>query len=121
MILENCRGSYNTIPQPEAMYGQGGPGLVHILVHGAAFTAPQDHHHHQQPRHHHHRQHCHQFHHHRHVHYHRVRAGLTMAGAHSSAQGCLLCTTSAVIEVIEVVVGLVILLAIFLVPFLVVI
>ena len=34
MILENCRGSYNTIPQPEAMYGQDGPGLVHILVHG---------------------------------------------------------------------------------------
>ena len=54
MILENCRGSYNTIPQPEAMYGQGGPGLVHILVHGAAFPALQDHHHHEQPRHHHH-------------------------------------------------------------------
>ena len=54
MILENCRGSYNTIPQPEAMYGQGGPELVHILVHGAAFPSPQDHPHHQQPIHHHH-------------------------------------------------------------------
>ena len=103
MILENCRGSYNTIPQPEAMYGLDGPGLVHLLVHGPAFPAPQDHHYHQQPCHHHHRH---------HEHHHRVRAWMTIAGAHSSAQGCLLCTTSAVIEVIGVVVGLVIFLVI---------